>query len=80
MPAKPSRKDSKQRRMRAQEWKLFRKNNLLTQRRLAENLNVSRRTIQQIEGGYINPHAETLRRFTTYRAKYDPPSPIAETA
>jgi DNA-binding XRE family transcriptional regulator len=59
------------RKKRAEDWKSFRKENLFTQRRLAETLGVSRRTIQQIEGAYITPHQDTLRLFAAFQKKYD---------
>jgi DNA-binding XRE family transcriptional regulator len=61
--------DLKQRRKRANDWKLFRRNNLFTQKRLAEVIGVSRRTIQQIEGGHITPRDVTLRRFAVFKQK-----------
>lgn len=61
----------KQRQKRASDWKRFRRNNLFTQKRLAEIIGVSRRTIQQIEGGHITPQPLTLSRFAVFRKKYD---------
>jgi DNA-binding XRE family transcriptional regulator len=63
--------DRRQRKERAQDWKLFRKNNLFTQRRLADTLGISRRTIQQIEGAYITPHPQTLRRFEVFKRRHE---------
>ena len=60
---KPENEEQRQRRRRAAHWKLFRKNNLLTQKKLAEVVGISRRTVQLIEGGYITPQMQTLRRF-----------------
>jgi DNA-binding XRE family transcriptional regulator len=57
------------REVRASEWKLFRRDNLFTQRRLAEIVGVSRRTIQLVEGAHITPHPQTLRRFEVFRIK-----------
>lgn len=68
---KPSEQDLEERKERAEHWRLFRRNNLLTQRRLATELRVSRRTIQQIENGHVTPHIETLRRFAIFKRKYD---------
>jgi DNA-binding XRE family transcriptional regulator len=62
--------DQKQRKERANEWKLFRRDNLLTQKRMAEEIKISRRTIQLVEGGFITPQPETLRRFEVFRRKY----------
>ena len=69
--AKPNEADLKQREETAQNWKLFRQNNFLTQRRLASILGISRRTVQQIEGAYITPHPDTLHGFIVLRKKYD---------
>jgi len=55
----------------AMEWKLFRRNNLFTQKKLAEVMGVSRRTIQQIEGARVTPHPDTVREFLKLKSKYD---------
>ena len=69
---KPSKEELKQkRRERAEIWRLFRADNMLTQERLAHNVGISRRTIQLIENGHITPQAETLRRFASFKRKYD---------
>lgn len=65
----PVKENLKLRRERAQEWKLFRRTNRFTQRRLAEVVGVCRRTIQLIEGGHITPHTLTLRRFAVFKEK-----------
>jgi DNA-binding XRE family transcriptional regulator len=67
----PKPENQRQRNQRAEDWKMFRSNNLLTQKRLAAIIGVSRRTIQQIEGGYITPQTLTLKRFAILRSKYD---------
>lgn len=56
---------------RAFDWKAFRKSNMLTQKTLAENLGLCRRTIQLIETARRTPRAQTLRRFEMYRRKFD---------
>lgn len=48
---------------RAKEWLSFRKDNLITQVRMAELSGVSRRTIQMIEAGRLIPHFRTQQRF-----------------
>jgi DNA-binding XRE family transcriptional regulator len=67
----PNKEEVKLRKVRAQEWKMFRRNNLFTQKRLAEMIGVSRRTIQQIENMHITPHPQTLRQFANYKRKFD---------
>lgn len=62
--------DLQDRTKRAEEWRSFRKNNLITQKKLSDILGISRRTIQQIEAGIITPHNSTLRIFAAYAAKY----------
>jgi DNA-binding XRE family transcriptional regulator len=68
-PQTDEEEELRQRDKRANDWKLFRRNNLFTQRRLAEIIGVSRRTIQLVEGAYITPHPQTLRRFEVFRLK-----------
>jgi len=55
---------------RAEEWKMFRRNHMFTQRRLAQMIGVSRRTIQQVENGYITPHQQTVRLFEAFKRKH----------
>ncbi len=57
---KPDDDDLKAREELAAEVKTFRKNNLFNQKKLAEILGLSRRTIQMIEAGLITPHPATL--------------------
>jgi DNA-binding XRE family transcriptional regulator len=59
----------KLRKKRAEDWVIFRRNNLFTQKRLAAVIGVSRRTVQQIEGGHVEPHPQTLRRFAVFKKK-----------
>jgi DNA-binding XRE family transcriptional regulator len=66
----PDEEDLKVRKARAQEWLEFRKNNLLTQKKLAEVLGASRRTIQEIEHARVSAYPITLRKFTALKAKY----------
>jgi DNA-binding XRE family transcriptional regulator len=68
---KPGNEDLKMRNKRAQDWKMFRRNNMFTQKRLAEIIGISRRTLQKIEGGHIIPHPTTLRKFASFKRKYD---------
>jgi len=57
---KPNEDDLKAREELAAEVIAFRKNNLFNQKKLAEILDLSRRTIQMIESGLITPHPATL--------------------
>jgi transcriptional regulator with XRE-family HTH domain len=68
---KPSEEDLQERESRKQEWRRFRKENLLTQIRLAEVLGISRRTVQLIEAGRVTPFPGTLRKFLALKAKYE---------
>lgn len=68
---KPSKEDLKERELRRHEWVEFRRKNLFTQVRLAQVLELSRRTVQQIEAGKVSPWPETLRKFQALKAKYD---------
>ena len=55
----------------ATQFKRFRTDNKLTQKFLAEVVEISRRTIQQIESGKIIPQAATLEKFEKLRSKYE---------
>jgi DNA-binding XRE family transcriptional regulator len=45
---------------------------LFTQKRLAEVLGISRRTVQMIEGERVErPHPDTLRAFLTLKIKHE---------
>lgn len=68
---KPTELDLEERKIRAVEWQNFRKRYLFTQQKLAEILDLSRRTVQMIEAGLITPHPGTLRSFETLRAKHE---------
>jgi DNA-binding XRE family transcriptional regulator len=67
----PDSDELKLRAKRAREWKMFRRNNMLTQVRLADMIGVSRRTIQKVENRYLTPHQQTIRRFAAFKSKYD---------
>ena len=73
---KASEKDLERREVRRGEWSSFRTQYLLTQKRLAEVLGISRRTIQMIEGGKITPRANTLRKFLVLKSKYEDSSAV----
>jgi DNA-binding XRE family transcriptional regulator len=55
---------------RQQEWRAFRRNFPLTQSELAEELGISRRTVQAVEAGEVTPHPRTLRRFSAVKASF----------
>jgi DNA-binding XRE family transcriptional regulator len=54
--------------LRQREWRTFRREFPLTQSKLAEKLEVSRRTVQSVEAGTVTPHPKTLRRFISVKA------------
>jgi DNA-binding XRE family transcriptional regulator len=68
--AKLSREQLQDRRARAKEWADFRKNFLFSQRRLAEIVGCSRRTVVNIEAGAVTPHADLLHRFALLKHKH----------
>ena len=68
---KPTEEDLLERRTRREEWLKFRKDNLFTQVKLAEILEISRRTVQFIEAAELTPLMSTLRKFRALKAKYD---------
>ncbi len=67
---KPNAKDLEAREVLAREMKDFRRDNLFTQKRLAEVLELSRRTIQMVEIGAITPHPATIQAFRDLAAKH----------
>jgi len=67
---KPTEEDKERRARRRTEWVEFRKEYLFTQKRLAEILGISRRTVQQIEAGLVTPLPQTLRNFLALKARY----------
>lgn len=75
---KPTAEDLKERKVRAREWKTFRKTYKITQRALADLMADPdeegagcRRTIQMIEAGKISPHKATLTRFSIVKDKIE---------
>jgi DNA-binding XRE family transcriptional regulator len=54
----------------ARRWLQFRKDYLLTQRRLAEMIGISRREIQSIEAGQVIPRFSTQILFRDFTAGY----------
>lgn len=66
---KPTPEDIEQRRIRAKQWVDFRFKYLFTQAKLADILDISRRTIQMIEGGLVTPHPRTLCLFDALVAR-----------
>jgi DNA-binding XRE family transcriptional regulator len=71
--AHPSTEALKQARMRASEWKQFRKDFLYSQGNLARSLGCCRRTVASIESGResIHPSVEILRRFRTLKRRHE---------
>lgn len=67
---KPTKQDLKDRVTRAKEWRSWMKENLFTEKKLAEVTGISRRTIQMIRAGKVTPHFDTLRIFSALQAKY----------
>jgi DNA-binding XRE family transcriptional regulator len=68
---KPIEEKVQARQERAKEWRDFMANNLFTEKRLAETIGISRRTVQMVRAGNVTPHDSTLRLFATLKAKYD---------
>jgi DNA-binding XRE family transcriptional regulator len=57
---------------RAAEWRRFRTDNLLSQKRLSEVIEISRRTIQNIEAAQeCSPHQRVLDAFAALQARYE---------
>lgn len=56
--------DIEKRKKIAKEWADFRYGHLFTQKKLAEILGISRRTVQMIEAGQVTPHGNTAKQFT----------------
>jgi DNA-binding XRE family transcriptional regulator len=64
-----TKKESQERARVARMWLQLRKNNLLSQVRLADILGISRRTVQLIEAGEVSPRFSTQRKFRDYAEK-----------
>lgn len=60
---KLDREQLQERARRAKEWTTFRRDFLFSQRRLAEIVGCSRRTVVSVESGAVTPHADLLLRF-----------------
>jgi hypothetical protein len=71
MPRLPSEEALKEREERAEVWKQFMADHLFTEKRLAETVGVSRRTVQMVKAALVSPHKDTLRLFDQLKAKYD---------
>jgi DNA-binding XRE family transcriptional regulator len=70
--AKPSSEDAREARIRAVEWKTFRRDFLFSQKHLAYALRCSRRTICAIEGAEVmHPSFALLRRFRELRRRQE---------
>lgn len=67
---KPTGEEIQERELLAEEFRKFSKDNLFTEIKLAEILQVSRRTVQMIRGAKVTPHPGTLRKWKTLVQKY----------
>jgi predicted transcriptional regulator len=69
---KPTAEELKERKKRAKDWKSFRRDYKITQRKLADLLQGvgCRRTIQMVESAKITPHQSTLLRFEVVKNRY----------
>jgi len=68
---KASSEEIEERKKRAVKWRDFMKDNLFTEKKLAETIGVSRRTVQMVRAGKVTPHKDTLHKFETLVAKYE---------
>ena len=70
---KPSREQLQQARIRAKEWRQFRRDYLYSQNNLAHALRCSRRTVASIESGreVMAPSIVVLRRFRDLKRKQE---------
>jgi transcriptional regulator with XRE-family HTH domain len=68
--AKTLKESLKVRQKRGEEWRKFRKDHLYTQRRFAEALSCSPRTVQYTENGTTTPILGLLRRFEALKAQH----------
>lgn len=55
---------------RREEWRAFRRKNLFSQKRLAEHLGISIRSVQNVEGAHFTPIPAVLSRFATLKAMF----------
>lgn len=62
--------ESEERQKLAQTVKDFMKNNLFTEKKLADVVGVSRRTIQMIKAGNVMPHQGTLDKLEALFLRY----------
>lgn len=67
---KPTPDDIEHRQVVAKEWFEFRRDFKFSQKKLAETIGKSRRTVQMVESGTISPHPETLKRFDALKQKH----------
>jgi len=68
-----TKEDLRERENRAKEWVAFRRSYLFSQRKLAEILGCSRRTVVAVESGVTvtRPHCDLLRRFANLKRKHE---------
>ena len=67
---KPTDEELKERAERAAALKNFMKDNKFTEMKLAEQLGVSRRSVQMMKSANVTPHESTLRKLAALVAKY----------
>ncbi len=68
---KPDGDDLRTRKRRKVEWREFRRDHLFTQKKLADVLGISRRTVQKIEAAQTTPLADTLSRFKILQTRHE---------
>jgi citrate lyase synthetase len=67
---KPTKTDMKKRKERAAEWRAFMRDLPITEKKLAECLGISRRTVQYIKACKVTPHSNTVMVFKAFKAKH----------
>jgi len=67
---KPTKADMKKRKERAQEWCALMKELPITEKKLAECLGISRRTVQYVKACRVTPHPKTIIDFKAFKARH----------
>lgn len=62
--------ESEERQKLAQTVKEFMKNNLFTEKKLADVVGISRRTVQMLKAGAVTPHPATLEKLESLFMRY----------
>lgn len=68
---KPTEDDLKEREERALDFRKFMKSYLFTEIKLAEVLDISRRTVQMIKAARVTPQPSTLKKWIALKKKYE---------